>query len=118
MLQPNLRDNNNFTHLVRELSEGLPRGEDASKIYTLKTYPYYGLSPRKQDKYNLFMAQPIIKGGSTLENLHDLSQYKSKLKQPNQQRNSQDNSPLIVPGESIYDGRPYNSNNSTNGSKN
>ena len=118
MSQPNLRDNNNFTHLVRILSDGLSRGEDASKIYTLETFRFFGLPPRKQDKYNLFMAQPIIKGGSTLKNLHDLSQYKSKLKQPNQQRNSQDNSPLIVPTASIYDRRPYNSNNSTNGSEN
>ena len=118
MLQLNSRDNNNCIHLVGKLNEGLSRGEDASKIYTLETFRFFGLPPRKQDNYNLFMAQPIIKGGSTLENLHDLSQYKSKLKQPNQQRNSQDNSPLIVPGESIYDGRPYNSNNSTNGSKN
>ncbi len=118
MLQQNSPDNNNYIHLVGKLNEGLLRGEDASKIYTLETFRFFGLPPRKQDKYNLFMAQPIIKGGSTLENLHDLSQYKSKLKQPNQQRNSQDNSPLIVPTASIYDRRPYNSNNSTNGSKN
>lgn len=107
MSQLNSPDNNNCTHLVFFLNEGLLRGEDASDIYKKVVSNIYGETPKS-----------TMMSGSTLENLHDLSQYKSKLKQPNQQRNSQDNSPLIVPGESIYDRRPYNSNNSTNGSGN
>lgn len=118
MLQPNLRDNNNYIHLVEKLNDGLSRGEDASKIYTLETYPYYGLTPRKQDNYNLFMAQPIIKGGSTLTNLPNPSDYKPKLNIQNQRRSFSGINPSRIPTTSIYDRRPYNSNNSTNGSEN
>ena len=118
MLQPNLRDNNNYIHLVRKLNKGLLRGEDASKIYTLETFRFFGLPPRKQDNYNLFMAQPIIEGGSTLTNLPNPSDYKANLNIQKQQRSFSGMNPSRIPTASIYDNRPYNSNNSTNGSEN
>lgn len=104
MLQLNLRDNNNFTHLAGILSEGLSHGEDASKIYTLETYRYYGLSPRKQREYILSSTAPqIISGGSTLTNLSDPSEYKPHLNIQKQQRSLPGNSQLRVPTTSIYD---------------
>lgn len=119
MLQLNLRDNNNFTHLAGILSEGLSRGEDASKIFTLETFRFYGLAPRKQSGYILSSTAPqIISDGSTLTNLPNPSDYKANLNIQKQRRSLPGNSPLIVPTASIYDRRPYNSNNSTNGSEN
>lgn len=118
MLQPNFRDNNNYPHLAGILSEGLLYGEDASKIYTLETFRFYGLAPGKQDNYNLFMAQPIIKGGSTLTYLSDPSKYKPHLNIQNQRRSFSGMNPSRIPTASIYNRRPYNSNNSTNGREN
>ena len=118
MLQPNSRDNNNYPHLAGKLSEGLLYGEDASKIFTLETYRYYGLAPGKQDNYNLSMAKSIIKDGSTLTNRPNPSEYKPHLNIQNQRRSFSGMNPSRIPTTSIYDRRPYNSNNSTNGSEN
>ena len=119
MLQLNLRDNNNYIHLARILSEGLSRGEDASKIFTFETYRYYGLTPRKQIRYILSSTAPqIISDGSTLKNLNDPSEYKPHLNIQNQRRSFSGMNPSRIPTASIYDRRPYNSNNSTNGSEN
>ena len=104
MLQLNLRDNNNFTHLAGKLSEGLSRGEDASKIFTLETFRFYGLAPRKQSGYILSSTAPqIISDGSTLENLNDPSKYKANLNIQKQQRSFSGMNPSRIPTTSIYD---------------
>ena len=92
MLQPNLRDNNNCIHLVRILSEGLPRGESPSDIYKRETSKIYGETPN-----------PTMMYGSTLENLNDPSKYKANLNIQKQKRSFSGMNPSRIPTTSIYD---------------
>lgn len=107
MLQQNSPDNNNCIHLVRKLSKGLSRGESPSDIYKRETSKIYGETPNSTMMY-----------GSTLEYLNDPSKYKANLNIQNQRRSFSGMNPSRIPTASIYDRRPYNSNNSTNGSEN
>lgn len=106
MLQLNLRDNNNCIHLVGKLSEGLSCGKSPSDIYKREISKIYGETPNS-----------TMLPGSTLENLNDPSKYKAHLNIKTTKVFTR-NSPSTVPTTSIYDNRPYNSNNSTNGSEN
>lgn len=118
MFQPNFQqDNNSFISLVRLLNDLLPRRVDPSKVYTYVTAQHYGLAPSKQNAYELATKSKSFIAGSTLDHTLDSRKYVANLEiKRNTPARPTFGTPLVIPTHSIYD-RPYNTNNSTNGSE-